>query len=122
MGRSLALRVTLTRAHFRDATETIAVPGPVTSVPTVRVRTEVSRKRVVVNLKVKAPGVRAPDGAIAVSVGKRTVTGQIDHGVARLVVRGLRPGVKPVVVRYAGSELVQPAVSRSKLDVPPRRP
>ncbi len=122
VGRSLSLRVTLTRAHFRDTTETIAVSGPVTSVPTVRVRTEVSRKRVVVNIKVKAPGVRAPDGAIAVSVGKRTVTGQLDQGLARLVVRGLRPGTKPVVVRYAGSELVQPAVSRSHIDVPARRP
>ena len=122
VGRSLSLRVTLTRAHFRDTTETIAVSGPVTSVPTVRVRTEVSRKRVVVNIKVKAPGVRAPDGAIAVSVGKRTVTGQLDQGLARLVVRGLRPGTKPVVVRYAGSERVQPAVSRSHIDVPARRP
>ena len=117
IGRSVSLQVTLMHTHFRDTTEVIAIPGPVTTVPTMRVRTDVGRGRVAVDVKVKAPGVPAPSGAITVTVGGRTVEGQLVNGLERLVVRNLRPGTKPVVVRYAGSDLVQPAASRSEVDV-----
>ena len=117
IGRNLSLRVTLTRAHFRETTETIAVPGPVMSVPRMRVRTEVARGRVAVSVKVKAPGVTAPTGAITVRVGGRTVEGQLVDGLERLVARDLKPGTKPVVVRYAGAELVQSAALRTTIDV-----
>ena len=40
---------------------------------------------------------------------------------ARAVLRGLRPGTKPVVVRYAGTDVVRPAVERSSVEVPRRR-
>ena len=121
IGRDLSLRVTLTRTNYRDATETIAVSGLVTTVPTVRVHTEAARGRVAVNVSVRAPGVSAPAGAITVRVGGRTVEGQLESGLERLVVRDLRPGTKPVVVRYAGTELVQPAISRTKVEVLRRR-
>ena len=121
IGRSLSLQVTLTRSQFRDVTETIAVSGPVTSVPTMRVRTEVARGRVAVNVKVRAPGVPAPAGAITVTVGGRTVEGELVDGLARIVVRNLSPGTKPVVVRYAGTELVPPAAARSEVEVLRRR-
>jgi hypothetical protein len=42
-------------------------------------------------------------------------------GVARLVVRGLQAGTRPVVVSYAGTDVVQAAVSRSTIDVPGRK-
>lgn len=121
IGRSLSLRVNLNRTHFRDVTETIPVPGPVTSVPTMRVRTEVARGRVAVTVRVKAPGVPAPAGAITVTVGGRTVEGQLVSGLERIVVRNLRAGTKPVTVRYAGTDLVQSAASRSKVEVLRRR-
>ena len=121
VGRSLSLQVTLSRTHFRDVTEVIAVAGPVTSVPTMRVRTEVARGRVAVDVKVRAPGLPAPTGAITVSVGGRTVEGQLVSGLERIVVRNLSPGTKPVIVRYAGTDLVQPAASRSKVEVLRRR-
>ena len=120
-GRGLSVYVTLTHPNFRATTETIAVAGPVTTVPAVRVRPEVMRGRVAVNIRVRAPGVPAPDGAITVRVGGRSVEGQLVDGLARLVVRDLAPGTKPMVVRYAGTELVQPAVSRTRVNVRARR-
>ena len=117
IGHSLALQVTLTHPNFREVTETIAVTGPITSVPTMRVRTDPRRGRVIVDVKVKAPGVAALTGAITVSVGGRTVEGQLVDGVARVVVRKLRAGTKPVVVRYAGVELVPATTVKSQVDV-----
>jgi len=52
-----------------------------------------------------------------VTVGGRTVEGQLVEGLERLVVRNLKPGTKPVIVRYAGTELVPPTVARSSIEV-----
>jgi surface antigen len=120
LGRGLSVEVTLKRRKFRAATETIALPSTVTVVPEVRVRSDATRRRVAVDIRVRAPGAPRPAGAITVSVGRRTVEGQLVDGTARLVLRDLRPGTKPVVVRYAGTDLVQPAVSRSTVEVPRR--
>ena len=84
-------------------------------------RTDATRKRVALDIRVKAPGASRPDGAMTVSVGGRTVEVQLVDGTARVVVRGLRPGTKPVVVRFAGTDVVQPAVARSTVTVPPPR-
>ena len=120
LGRALSVQITLSRRHFRDTTESVAVAA-VTTVPEVKVRADATRKRVALDIRVKAPGASRPDGAMTVSVGGRTVEVQVVGGTARAVLRGLRPGTKPVVVRYAGTDLVQPAVARSSVTVPPRR-
>ena len=120
MGHGLSVEVTWNRRNFRATTETLAVASPVTTVPEMRVRTEAKRGRVAVDIRVKAVGAPKPAGAITVSVGGRTIEGQLVDGRARLVVRDVRPGTKPVVVRYAGTDLVQPAVSRSSVTVPKR--
>lgn len=117
LGRALSVQITLTRRHFRTTTESVAV-APITTVPEVKVRTDATRKRVALDIRVTAPGASRPDGAITVSVGGRTVEVQLVSGSARVVVRDLRPGTKPVVVRYAGTDLVQPAVARSSVTVP----
>ena len=121
VGRSLSVQITLTRRHFRSTTESVGVPAPVTTVPEVKVRPDATRKRVAVEIRVRAPGAPRPDGAMTVSVGGRTVEVQLVSGKARVVVRGVRPGTKPVVVRYAGTDVVQPAVARSSVTVPRRR-
>ncbi|WP_191278599.1 CHAP domain-containing protein [Nocardioides flavus (ex Wang et al. 2016)] len=119
LGRALSVQVTLSRRHFRSTTETVAVPA-VTTRPEVKVRTDATRKRVAVDVRVRAPGAPKPDGTMTVSVGGRTVEVQVVGGSARVVLRGLRPGVKPVVVRYAGTDVVQPAVERASVTVPRR--
>lgn len=120
LGRALSVQVTYARRHFRDTTESVAIAA-VTTVPEVKVRSDVTRKRVALDIRVKAPGASTPDGVLTVSVGGRTVETQVVSGRARVVVRDLRPGEKPVVVRYAGTDVVQPAVARSSVTVPSRR-
>lgn len=119
VGRSLSVEITLSRRHFRSTTEAVAVPM-VTTTPTLKVRPDATRKRVAVDVRVRAPGASRPDGAVTVSVGGRTVEVQLVRGRARAVVRGVRPGTKPVVVRYAGTEVVRPAVARTSVEVPQR--
>ena len=63
----------------------------------------------------------APTGAIAVEIGPRTVDRQLADGRARLVVRGLKPGTKQLVVRYAGTDPVRAGVLRSEVRVLPDR-
>lgn len=118
VGHTLSVQVTLARRHFRSTTESVAVPSPVMTVPEVKVRTDATRKRVAVDIRVRAPGASRPDGAMTVSVGGRTVEVQVVSGTARAVVRGVRPGTKPVVVRYAGTDVVRPAVARASVTVP----
>ncbi|KQV69752.1 hypothetical protein ASC64_07945 [Nocardioides sp. Root122] len=116
LGHSMSVEVTLDRRNFRATTQTIAV-APVTTVPKLRVRSEAKRGRAVIDVRVKAVGARKPAGAITVSVGKKVVEGQVVDGRAHLVVRDLRAGTRPLVVRYAGTDLVQAAVSRSTVTV-----
>jgi hypothetical protein len=116
--RNLSVRITLSRRHFRSTAEVVAAPAPVTTVPEIKVRSDASRKRVAVDVRVRAPGVSRPDGAMTVSVGGRSVEVQLVSGKARAVVRGVRPGTKPVVVRYAGTAIVQATVVRSSVTVP----
>ena len=85
-----------------------------------RVRTEVKRRRVTLDVKVKAPGAAKPAGSITVTVGGRTVEAQVVDGRARVRLRHLKPGTKPVVVRYSGTDLVRPDVARSRVTVPGR--
>ena len=118
--QAAAVQITLSRRHFRSTTESVAVTAPVTTVPEVKVRPDATRRRVAVDVRVRAPGVSRPDGAVSVSVGGRAVEVQLVRGRARAVVRGVRPGVKKVVVRYAGTDVVRPAVARSSVRVPSR--
>ena len=117
LGHALSVQVTLSRRNFRDTTESVAVAA-VTTVPVVKVRTDATKKRVAIDIRVKAPGASRPDGLVTVSVGKRTVEGQVVGGVARIVVRDAKAGTRPVVVSWAGTDLVQPAVAQSSVDIP----
>ncbi|WP_299929906.1 CHAP domain-containing protein [uncultured Nocardioides sp.] len=118
VGRGLTVEVTHDRRNFRATTETLTVASPVTTTPKVRVRTEAKRGRVAVDIRVKALGAPKPAGAITVAVGRRTMEGALVDGRVRLVVRDVKPGNRPVVVRYAGTDVVQAAVARTTVTVP----
>lgn len=118
LGRSISVEVTWSRRNFRETTEAIAVASPVTTVPEVRVRPEAKRGRVIVDIRVKAVGAPKPAGAITVTVGKRVAEGQLVEGSARLVVRDVKPGTRPLVVSYAGTDVVQAGVARTTVTVP----
>jgi hypothetical protein len=117
LGHALSVQVTLSKQHFRDTTESVAVAA-VTTTPEVKVRSAATRKRVVLDIRVKAPGASKPDGALSISVGGRTVDAQVVGGRAHVVVRDIRSGAKPVVVRYAGTDVVRAAVARTSVTVP----
>ena len=54
VGRSLSVRAEFTRPSFRGRTESLEIPGVVTTVPTVRVRPTGRRGRAVVAIRVDA--------------------------------------------------------------------
>jgi len=83
-----------------------------------KVRTDVGRKKVTMDVKVKAPGAAKPAGELTIPVGGRTVEAQLVEGTAHVVLRHLKPGTKPVVVRYSGTDLILPDVARSSVTVP----
>lgn len=117
VGHALSVQITRERRHFRATEETVAVAATITTVPEIKVRPEGKRGRAVIDVTVRALGVVKPSGAITVQVGGRTVEGQLVDGKAHLVLRDLRKGTKPVVVRFAGTDLVQPGVSRTTVTV-----
>lgn len=121
VGRSISVRADYTRESYRSASELVGLPGLVTTVPDLRVRPTGKRGRAVIAIRLAAPGVPAPSGGLTVRVGGRTVTSELVDGRSRLVVRDLRAGTRRVVVRYAGTDLVQSAVARTTTDVLPRR-
>ncbi|MBL0749174.1 CHAP domain-containing protein [Nocardioides baculatus] len=117
VGHGLSVEVTWTKRYFRDTVETVAAPA-VKAVSDVRVGTDVGRRKVTIDVKVKAPGAAKPAGAITVTLGGRTVEAPVVEGTAHVVLRKLKPGTKPLVVRYSGTDLVLPDVARSTLTVP----
>jgi surface antigen len=120
VGHSLSVEVTWSKQWFRDTVETVAVTGPAMAVSDLRVRTDVKRKRVTLDVKVKAPGAAKPAGTLTVTVGGRSVEAPVVEGTARIVLKHLKPGTKPVVVRYSGTDLVLSDVARSTVTVPGR--
>ena len=121
VGRHISVRADYTRHSYRSASEVAGTAGPVTTAPALRVRPTGKRRRAVVVLRVTAPGVPAPTGGLTVRVGGRTVTTNLIDGRSRVVVRDLRAGIRKVVVRYAGTDLVRSAVMRTTTEVLPRR-
>ncbi|HYQ31581.1 MAG TPA: CHAP domain-containing protein, partial [Lapillicoccus sp.] len=89
VGHSLAVEVTWTKRYFRDTVETAAASSPVMAVSDLKVRTDVGRRKVTMDVKVKAPGAAKPAGALTITVGGRTVEAQVVEGTAHVVLRHL---------------------------------
>ena len=80
VGHSLAVEVTWTKRYYRDTVETAPAASPVMAVSDLKVRTDVTRKKVTVDVKVKAPGapsrpVRSPSPSVAARSRPRSSTG-----------------------------------------------
>jgi hypothetical protein len=103
--------------------QSVALPGPCRSVPVCSVRTQ--RKpggKVIVHLRVSAPGIAAPDGPVVVKVGDRQRTVQVKKGKAVARFLGLEPGRYRVRCQYAGSAYLQPGRARDWVRVPGKGP
>ena len=109
-GTQLSARVTATYDGRGPASQLSAAVGPVTAVPSAKVRVAGGRGRAQVKIKVQPPpGVPVnPTGDVEVSVGgHRRSVGLVD-GKASARFRGLRPGRRRVSVRYLGADGLAP--------------
>lgn len=121
IGRTISVRADYTRRSYRSASEVVEVAGIVTTPPRVRVRATGKRALAVIAVRVSAPHVPEPSGALIVRVGSRTLTTRLVNGRSRLVVRNLHAGTRRVVVRYAGTAVIGAAVVRTTTDILPSR-
>ncbi len=123
VGARLSLQVALTRDGYKPLTVTTDPTAQVLTVPTLAVRTVGRPQRAVVVVNLTAPGLDRVTGSLLVRVGKhRQTVDLVRRGHARLVVTGLRPGTRPVVVRYAGDGGLVVAAPRVRASVDVLRP
>jgi surface antigen len=117
LGQQLSVRVDLTHPGYQDASETLPTERTVTTVPDLSVEAIGMVRKAVVKLRLTAPGVDQVSGPASVRIDGRTVTGVVEDGRLRLVVRDLDPGRYAARVRYDGTELVESAAARAPVRV-----
>lgn len=117
LGRRLSVRVDLRRTGYRDASVVLPVEDRVTTVPTLTLSATGKDHRAVVTLRVAAVGVDAPRGPATVRVAGQELTGRVENGRLRLVVRDLQPGRQTVRVTYAGTRLIESARARVRVRI-----
>ncbi|CAB4710093.1 MAG: CHAP domain-containing protein [Actinobacteria bacterium] len=109
VGKSITVRADLTRAGYRDESVLMTTEGRVTTKPELTVQADGKAGKVVVRLRVTAPGVEQPGGPVTVSIGRHEVSGELVDGVVRLVLSGIEPGKHQLRVVYAGTSVVEAA-------------
>jgi hypothetical protein len=105
-GTHLSVRVIATYEGRGPASQLSATVGPVTAVPSAKVRAAAGgRGRAKIKVSVQAPdGVPvSPAGDVEVSLGGRRRSVQLVDGRASARFKGLRPGRRRVSVRYLGA-------------------
>ena len=120
VGDRISVQVHLRARGYEDRTVQVRADGPITTRPTLSVWTEGRPGRAIVRLKVTAPGVSRPGGRITVRSGGHDVSGRLDDGRLRLVVRDLRSGLRTVRVRYHGTNVVTSESVETTVRVPRR--
>lgn len=116
LGAVLSVRVTRTRRNYADLVETARIDGRVVAKPTVDLTTRARPRRAVVKVAVGTPEITVT-GDVTVKVGRQSVTATLTGGRARVVVKGLAPGVRKVRVRYAGDGPILAAQARTTVRV-----
>jgi len=119
VGAWMSVQVRLLRSGFTPAEQVAELAQPVRTVPEMVVEPTGASGRVVVELRMTAPGVAEPAGEVLVRVAKQVVTATMEAGYARVVVRDLGPGERLVRARFAGAELVEPTTARAPVTVLP---
>lgn len=109
VGHEVSARIELRREGYRDAVVDLPASGTVTTRPRLTLEAAGGVRRAVVQLRVTAPGVAQPGGRVVVRVAGREVTGMVQDGRLRLVVRGIDPGRYRVRVAYLGTSRIEAA-------------
>lgn len=118
VGHKIAVRLDFARRSYRSLSRTLATDARVTTKPTVTVKASGQRGRVVVKVRVWAPGAPKPGGQATLQVGRTSQTIKVVKGVAKVVVADQRPGTRAVRVRWAGNTLVKGAWGKTTVTVP----
>ncbi|GAA1476241.1 hypothetical protein GCM10009623_06870 [Nocardioides aestuarii] len=117
LGQQLSVRVGLTHPGYQDHTAVLPARRVVTTRPTLEVDALGMVRKAVVKLRLAAPGVEHLSGPASVRIDGRTVTGVVEDGRLRLVVRRLEPGRHAVRVRYDGTDVVEGVRARDAVRV-----
>ncbi len=117
LGRRLSVRVDLRHAGYRDWSMTLPVEARVTTVPTLEIESTGGDHRAVVVVRVTAPGAESPGGLATVRVNGHEVTGRVEDGRLRVVLRDLDPGRHTVRVAYAGTQVIEAARATDQVRV-----
>jgi surface antigen len=107
VGHELSVQVRLAKATYLERVEVVPV-GLVRTTPVVETVTKGGPGKAVVKVTVTAPGAAPPPGEAVVKVAGRKVTAPVRDGRARVVVTGLAAGRHEVLVRFLGSQVVEP--------------
>jgi hypothetical protein len=105
-GTQLSARVTATYEGRVQASQLSAMVGPVTAVPSAKVRIVGGPGSAQIKVNVQAPaGVAvSPAGDVEVSLGGRRRSVRLVDGRASARFKGLKPGRRRVSVRYSGAD------------------
>ncbi|HEX6151479.1 CHAP domain-containing protein [Nocardioides sp.] len=109
VGHEVSVRLVLRRDGYRGASVVLPATGTVTTRPKLNVEALGGVRRAIVKLRVTAPGVEHPAGRVTVTVAGQEITGTVNDGRLRLVVRGIEPGRYRVRVSYLGTKNIEPA-------------
>jgi hypothetical protein len=107
VGREVSVRLVFRRDGYRSKAVVLPATGIVTTRPKLHVEAQGGVRKLVVKLRVTAPGVEHPAGHVTVKVAGREVTGAVRDGRLRLVVRGIDPGRHRVRIAYLGTKRIE---------------
>lgn len=117
LGQRVSVRVDLTHPGYQDHTVELPARRAVTTRPTLEVEATGMVRKAVVKLRLTAPGLDHVTGPASVWIDGRTVSGVVEDGRLRLVVRKLDPGRHAVRVTYDGTDVVEAVRARDSVRV-----
>ncbi len=107
VGHEISAQVRLAKGNYLERVEIVPV-GLVRTTPVVEATAKGRSGKAVINVRVTAPGAEPPPGDLVVKVGGQKVTARVKNGHARVVVSGLTAGKHEVLVRFLGTQVVEP--------------
>jgi surface antigen len=107
VGHEVSVRLAFRRDGYRNKAVVLPASATVTTRPKLEVEARGGVRKVVVKLRVTAPGVEHPSGRVTVKVAGREVTGAVRDGRVRLAVRGIEPGRYRARIGYLGTQRIE---------------
>ena len=117
LGARLSAQVTLSRVGYTSTTLETPRSARVKTDPRIRLDVERGRHRIRVTISVSAPGVTEVTGPVVVRLAGVTRELTLRHGTAKVTLKDVPPGWHTMMVRYAGTDTVNRAVTTRNVRV-----